>query len=607
MSLRLYGSSEPLPIQTPLHAGPIAMVLENGALRYLRLGGQEVIRTIYFALRDQNWGTVPYRLEPGPERVGADSFSVFFDAVHAVGEQDVFRWRVSLTGEASGTVRFTLAGTCLQPFSRNRAGFCVLHPIAECAGKPVRLMQPDGTEADYVFPKRIAPHRPFPLLRAMRWSPVAGVTATVTFEGDDFETEDHRNWTDTSYKTFCTPLEQPYPVALQPGDRVEQVVTLSFEGLPEATPAGPIDAPLTLTVASQPYVLPRLGTLQPLGDGRLTHADGACLRQLGLRHYRADLRLFDADWTAHYQRAAHEAGRLSLPLWLGLTFSDKAVDEARQFAIVCRQHVAPVDALLLFTKEAYATQTGMLQAVVSRLRQAFPAVRFGAGTQTNYAELSRNVFEADGLDLIAYGIQPQEHAFDLASLVENIESQADSVASARALYPNQSIAVSPLTLRKRYNPYAKHIPDRWVEQPAAVQADPRQHSLFGAGWLLGSLATLAAAGASDVTVFRAKGPDGLLTDAGSPAPAAQLLMWLAQWPEAQVRPVTVSDKLAVSALHVEQGGQVRWLLANHTGQLVRVVLPNPSASSAWQSLSGEAVLVKEGVVQLLPFEVAYGL
>ena len=29
--------------------------------------------------------------------------------------------------------------------------------------------------------------------------------------GDVFEMEDQRNWTDASFKTYCTPLRQPFP------------------------------------------------------------------------------------------------------------------------------------------------------------------------------------------------------------------------------------------------------------------------------------------------------------------------------------------------------------------------------------------------------------
>ena len=42
-----------------LRAGPLRMRLENSELRYLTVAGQEVVRRVYAAVRDRNWGTVP--------------------------------------------------------------------------------------------------------------------------------------------------------------------------------------------------------------------------------------------------------------------------------------------------------------------------------------------------------------------------------------------------------------------------------------------------------------------------------------------------------------------------------------------------------------------
>ena len=37
-------------------------------------------------------------------------------------------------------------------------------------------------------------------------------------EGDTWETEDHRNWTDASFKTYSRPLSLPYPYAIAKGE-----------------------------------------------------------------------------------------------------------------------------------------------------------------------------------------------------------------------------------------------------------------------------------------------------------------------------------------------------------------------------------------------------
>ena len=46
-------------------------------------------------------------------------------------------------------------------------------------------------------------------------------------EGDTYEMEDQRNWTDASYKTYVRPLARPWPYTLDAGARLDQAVTLT--------------------------------------------------------------------------------------------------------------------------------------------------------------------------------------------------------------------------------------------------------------------------------------------------------------------------------------------------------------------------------------------
>ena len=54
-------------------------------------------------------------------------------------------------------------------------------------------------------------------------------------EGDAFEMEDQRNWTDASYKTYVRPLALPWGYTLAKGSRHEQSVRLSFSGTANPT------------------------------------------------------------------------------------------------------------------------------------------------------------------------------------------------------------------------------------------------------------------------------------------------------------------------------------------------------------------------------------
>src|SRR4029079_9182209 len=77
------------------------------------------------------------------------------------------------------------------------------------------------------FPKSIAPWQPFFDVKGLNYS-VAGMAGSIHFEGDQFEMEDQRNWSDASFKTYCTPQSRPKPMLVRPGDQVQQAVALQI-------------------------------------------------------------------------------------------------------------------------------------------------------------------------------------------------------------------------------------------------------------------------------------------------------------------------------------------------------------------------------------------
>ena len=61
------------------------------------------------------------------------------------------------------------------------------------------------------FPELIDPWQPFKDMRAITHEVRPGVSAECRMEGDIFEMEDQRNWSDASYKTYVRPLALPWP------------------------------------------------------------------------------------------------------------------------------------------------------------------------------------------------------------------------------------------------------------------------------------------------------------------------------------------------------------------------------------------------------------
>jgi hypothetical protein len=123
--------------------------------------------------------------------------------------------------------------------------------------------------------------------------------------------------------------------------------------------------------------------------------------------------------------------------------------------------------------------------------------------------------------------------------------------------------------------------------------DARQASLLGAAWTVGSIAELAAAGASSVTYYETTGWRGVMElEDGSPMPERfpsvpgqvyplyHMLADVAEWKAGTLLVSAPSDPLRVTGLAVEVDGAVGVLVANVTpeAQRVRVVgLPGTSA------------------------------
>ena len=144
----------------------------------------------------------------------------------------------------------TFDGTATQDLNSNRLGLVVLHRRDD-AGRDITLTSPDHIETTSDFPTDINPHQPFMNVAAMSWKR-DGTAFRLDFTVDVFETEDQRNWTDASFKTYSTPLSRPFPVSVHAGYRTHQAIRLSAEPstAKTTTPARP-SIPGTLTVRKE--------------------------------------------------------------------------------------------------------------------------------------------------------------------------------------------------------------------------------------------------------------------------------------------------------------------------------------------------------------------
>ncbi|MEZ4678122.1 MAG: hypothetical protein R2932_28290 [Caldilineaceae bacterium] len=526
-----YGKADPLPEQIPLRAGPLTMIYENGDLRYIKLGEQEIVRRLYVAIRDRNWNTASNLLSDVKMAISDEHFTITYTCTNRLADID-FVWQGTLVGAADGTITCTMAGAARSTFQRNRIGFCVLHPNS-IAGAKGRIRHVDGTVEERPFPTHIAPQlivdgiikpvSPFDEMAAVAHEVAPGIWAEVTFTGETFEMEDQRNWTDASFKTYGTPLRLPFPVTVLAGTQIEQVVRIqvthnqSAIGKPQLAM---VSAPVLVAIGKKKTTLPQIGLgLASHGDA-LQEKELARLRALHLAHLRVDLLLAEADYVATLQRATTAAQALGIALEVAVHLSDNAEPELATLAATLSQIAPPVARWLIFTKREKTTTAPWVALARQYLTDYKPDVPIGAGTNVYFTELNSRRPPVDALDIVAYSINPQVHAFDNGSLVETLAAQATTATSARQFCGELPLVVSPVTLQPRFNPNATGPEPAPAHGELPPQVDPRQISLFGASWTLGSIKYLAESGAVDsITYYETTGWRGVMERAaGSPLP-----------------------------------------------------------------------------------------
>jgi hypothetical protein len=583
----LFGSPvapvEPLVVR----AGPLSMLFEPETvfLRRIYFGTTEVLRGIYAAVRDRNWGTVTPRIGELQVARTADSFQLRL-GVECRGGGIQFFWRGTITGRADGTVTFEFDGEARSSFLRNRVGLCVLHPLAACVGQPCWVEHPDGTAEHGTFPRYVSPHQPFRQIRAITYKPLAGLEVQVGFLGDIFETEDQRNWTDASFKTYSTPLELPFPVQIAAGTRIRQTVTILLRAetnlsldLKIRNQGEAEDTPVFEVPALPAGALPRIG-LGLARHGKPSSANAIKrLRLLQLDHLRVELELNGPDWRGNLRRAASEANALDCALHVAIFLSPRAEEAelnelAAELAVLC----PPVSLWLLYHCSEPATGecwVGLAQAVLSRFGSEIP---IAAGTNANFAELNRHRPARDSIALPCFSVNPQIHAFDAATAMENLEAQKHVLESAHQFSPHLAV-VSPITLKPRFNAVATGQEQSPSPSELPISVDPRQMSLFAAAWTLGSIVALSGSGSvHSLTYFETTGWRGVMeTEAGSPLPEAfpsipgavfpVFLLLASMAGFTRVAPISMGTLPGVTALALFEGERRRVVIANLTGKV----------------------------------------
>lgn len=588
-----YGKDEPPAEQIDLHAGSLSLSYEQGDLRYVRLGNREILRRLYVAVRDRNWGTVAPAFSNVNLDVADDSFLITYDVANRQNEID-FAWKGVIQGKADGTLSFSIDGEARSTFWRNRIGFCILLPafLAGTTGQVEHLageIEPATFPIDFVSSQ---PVTPFADMKQVSYPVMPDVWADVEFSGDVFEMEDQRNWTDASFKVFCTPLRLPYPVQVQKGTRVHQSVVVR---LCEGQPAAIKDAVQTrLSQDTYPVIrvdrtareipLPKLGLGMGSEIETLDTYQIDRLRAMNLDHLRVDLRLNNITYSDVLRLAVEQAAQLRVKLEIALLVSDRMEEEFEGLCTLLDEIRPHVSAWLCYPEKELFMGGSATAQVVRAARDSLadydPSIPFCAGTNTDFIFMKRTIPPINLIQGICFATNPQAHAFDNASLMETLEQQGAAVENARRLGGTLPVIVSPVTLKPRFNPYATGSAPALLPGELPPQVDVRQMSLFGASWTVGSFKYIAEAAAHSVTYYETIGWQGVMETAiGSSLPDVfhsfprcvypiyHVLADVGEFHGGSLLPVHTNLPLQASGLLLRKGKKERMLVANHTGSI----------------------------------------
>jgi len=627
----LHGNHDDNNRKLILNAGSMSMVYEKGNLRYISVGDCEIIRMIYPAVRDREWLTVYPEISDETFDLHSGSFCIKYTCKYILGSIN-FSARYSIEGLPDNTIIFKLEGEALSTFEKNRIGFCVLHPVEGYSGNQCLIIHHDKTKEKCKFPVNISPQQPFNDISSMHWM-INENNCILNFYGDIFETEDQRNWTDASYKTYSTPLKLPYPAIIKKGDKINQKVEFKVKSKSKPEKAGNSSVVLTI-YPEKTSAIPKIGIGKSTRREPLTDYETKILRTLPFDHYRIDLYLFIREWKFKAELAVNEALRLGYPVEFALFLDDDAIIQVTEFIEWLSERHPEIALISLFHKTHQVTPDLLTSAISPLLKNAFPGIIIASGTNANFAQVNRNRPNSALNDLIIFSIHPQEHASDNITLTENLQAQFYTVESASKFSDGKGIWISPVNMQRRFNANIENYESTAIGDEFPPQVDSRLMSLFGACWTTGSLKYLMESGAKGVTYFETVGERGIFqgdypsrwpSDFHSAEemifPLFHIFRFVLKYKSFKIIRSKSSHPLKVDLLTLSDGKSYKMILANLTSEPQTLLIPlegfyivkqlnNKTFEEATQAIdwieTSSGMTFKEGdEVHLAPFSVSF--
>lgn len=564
----LTGAAEPAETEQVLRAGPITALLVAGALRDIRWNGTEVIRNVAFLVRDRSWATVVPEITDLTVQEDASRFSVAYRA-RGVLPADGTRigWTMEISGHADDGIVLRVAAEPEGDITTNRTGFVVLHPLDGTVGCPVTVEHSDGRVEQSRFPDLIDPLQPLMDVRALTHAPLPGLLVTCRMDGDVWETEDHRNWLDASFKTYGRPLALPWPYVLPPGQTLRQEVRISFTVTGAAAVLrAPRSEAVTIVIGDRTgLAMPQIGLAVDASEIAECLAAAEHVAGLGAQALAIRLRSDAHDKPGLLRQAARVAARLGAEPVLEIVIApDHTATEGLDLVAVAAASaglrpaaamVSPGLDLASYPPSTNRPAGAALADIYAAARSAFPGVKIGGGMFGFFTEVNRRRPPVALLDFLQHSTAAVVHAADDRSVMETLETLPHVIRSARALAGATPYWIGPANIALATNPNdaaAGRNPKR--QRLTLATEDPRAAAPFGAAYAAGFLARAAAGGVERVTMMSPAGRHGVVAADGTPVPAWHVLaLFAAHAGTGVVQAASASPREVLAAAWVREG------------------------------------------------------
>jgi len=512
-TLRLtFGTAEPPLEPVAIVAGPWSANYANGAVRGLSWRGTEILRGVDSPIRDADWRTVA--AEDPVDETGLEDGISFARRRFAVMD-GALTCEVVYRFDPAGDVTAEFRAHAVSDLTTSRAGLTLLHPIEGIAGSALQIRHDDGSIEESMFPDLISPSQPAFDIRGLGHQ-AGSVQVDIAFDGEIFEMEDQRNWTDASFKTYCRPLAWQVPFTLAAGDTISQSIRVSAA---EATTVKPKDESGAGKAARVPVTLLAVqdGWWPASGDAGLvgTTGVGGLLARLGPR----------LDTVPTWLIEAAQAAPIDLEIVIAAG-ADPAAELAGLAARLAGSGIRPARVIALPEPylKSYQPNTdkagwpdGPTPSDIARTTAAsFPDAETGVGMLTNFTELNRCRPPTGIGTYLTHGTSAIVHAADDVSVLQTLEALPDIHATASALAADRAYRLGLSTIGMRDNPYGSAVADNPARgRVAMAQDDPRHGALFGAAFAVGIAASAAAGGVEAFAPAAPVGPFGVIAAHGA--------------------------------------------------------------------------------------------